>query len=215
MQQQNRPYSLQNIFDNLHGIVPKTQLQRILDDVAEKGILICKVYGKFKLYLIEQSRFAADPNTNTISDADLDVSRQSVKEQKKANELLSDQPADNDLKRIYEEILVVLEQKERELAHNESRNVRQLSKEELQELAERCEVLRRDEARCRKACLRLLDYISEMTNMTVSDVRRELGIDTDGGLDIQIQNDDVSQAYPNWDIEFQNDASDVYPLWDS
>lgn len=35
MIKQNRPYSLQNVIDNMHGRVKKTQCQKILDELAD------------------------------------------------------------------------------------------------------------------------------------------------------------------------------------
>jgi hypothetical protein len=46
----NRPYSSQNIFDNLHGVISRAQLEAILSEfsIQESGnsaSLICKDYG--------------------------------------------------------------------------------------------------------------------------------------------------------------------------
>jgi len=52
MEKQNRPYSIQNILDNMHGKVKKTICQKVLDDLTEEKLLTCKEYGKAKIYLI-------------------------------------------------------------------------------------------------------------------------------------------------------------------
>lgn len=36
MKEQNRPYSAQNVFDNLHGIVPKTQVQNLMEKLSKE-----------------------------------------------------------------------------------------------------------------------------------------------------------------------------------
>eukprot|EP00923_Selenidium_pygospionis_P043080 GHVN01074241.1.p1 GENE.GHVN01074241.1~~GHVN01074241.1.p1 ORF type:complete len:170 (+),score=27.49 GHVN01074241.1:16-525(+) len=43
---QNRPYSVQNVFDNLHGRVAKPSVLRIMDALVERGKLIIKEYGQ-------------------------------------------------------------------------------------------------------------------------------------------------------------------------
>jgi transcriptional regulator CtsR len=51
MIKQNRPYSLQNVLDNMHGRVKKGPCQKILDDLTDEKVLTCKEYGKAKIYL--------------------------------------------------------------------------------------------------------------------------------------------------------------------
>lgn len=55
MAQQNRPYNSQNIFDNLRGAVPKAALLKCIDNLVDSGSLLCKTYGKLKVYLISQN----------------------------------------------------------------------------------------------------------------------------------------------------------------
>lgn len=54
MQQQNRPYNAQNVFDNLHGVVPRGNVQTIMESLATSGQLILKEYGKIKVFLAKQ-----------------------------------------------------------------------------------------------------------------------------------------------------------------
>ncbi|CAE7309274.1 psmc3ip [Symbiodinium sp. CCMP2592] len=55
MRQQNRPYNSQNVFDNLHGAVPKATVQTIMDTLCVAGKLVLKEYGKIKVYLAAQT----------------------------------------------------------------------------------------------------------------------------------------------------------------
>eukprot|EP00434_Breviolum_minutum_P030260 symbB.v1.2.026766.t1/scaffold2699.1/size140064/1 len=48
MRQQNRPYNSQNVFDNLHGAVPKASVQAIMESLVTDGKLLLKEYGKIK-----------------------------------------------------------------------------------------------------------------------------------------------------------------------
>jgi len=68
MLQQNRPFSLLQIHDNLHQRVAKAQLQRALDELCTPGPKCClrvKDYGKSKIYFADQSLLPA-PDSNTL-----------------------------------------------------------------------------------------------------------------------------------------------------
>lgn len=54
MRKTNRPYSLINIFDNLHGKVKKPVLLKMLEQLVVKNKLTCKEFGKARIYLINQ-----------------------------------------------------------------------------------------------------------------------------------------------------------------
>ena len=66
MKTQNRPYSLVNIFDNLHGAIKKSQLGKILDALVEEGSLIMKEYNS-KIYLFNQDKLDIK-----VTDADIE-----------------------------------------------------------------------------------------------------------------------------------------------
>ncbi|KAJ1606711.1 putative coiled coil protein [Cryptosporidium canis] len=55
MKEQNRPYSVQNVVDNLHNVYSKRQVTDEMDRLAAEGKFVCKEYGKQKVYLVDQS----------------------------------------------------------------------------------------------------------------------------------------------------------------
>ncbi|KAH8581865.1 uncharacterized protein ELE39_003668 [Cryptosporidium sp. chipmunk genotype I] len=55
MKEQNRPYSVQNVVDNLHNIYSKKQVTDEMERLATEGKFVCKEYGKQKVYLVDQS----------------------------------------------------------------------------------------------------------------------------------------------------------------
>ena len=57
MIRQNRPYSLQNVLDNMHGRVPRKICQDVLDELTAEKHLTEKEYGKAKIYLANQDKF--------------------------------------------------------------------------------------------------------------------------------------------------------------
>jgi hypothetical protein len=67
MKQQNRPYSLLQIFDNLHKRIPKATLERVLTTMSGTGgELLCKEYSKSKIYYMDQSSFGSGMSTNQL-----------------------------------------------------------------------------------------------------------------------------------------------------
>jgi len=57
MNVQNRPYSLINVFDNLHGAVKKASLSRVLEALAAEGKLRSKTYGKATIFWPDQAQY--------------------------------------------------------------------------------------------------------------------------------------------------------------
>jgi len=70
--QQNRPYSYIQIFDNLHGVVKKNDVPKICDKLVADGKLVEFVFGKAKVYMADQSQYAApDPAELEVMDAEV------------------------------------------------------------------------------------------------------------------------------------------------
>ncbi|KAG0698659.1 Homologous-pairing protein 2 [Chionoecetes opilio] len=57
VEQQNRPYSVNDIFLNLHKEVGKTAVQKALDQLTAEGTVREKAYGKQKVYVYNQELF--------------------------------------------------------------------------------------------------------------------------------------------------------------
>ena len=70
MEAQNRPYSIQNVMDNMHGRIHRKICQQVLDDLSDEKVLVCKEFGKAKIYLANQDKF---PETSKEELADLDA----------------------------------------------------------------------------------------------------------------------------------------------
>ena len=62
MKQQNRPYSVSDVFTNLRKQVGKTNLTRIMDKLETEGKLVSKTPSKTKIFLISQDQFEAIPD---------------------------------------------------------------------------------------------------------------------------------------------------------
>ncbi|KAK8821820.1 hypothetical protein WA556_002265, partial [Blastocystis sp. ATCC 50177/Nand II] len=57
LNEQNKPFNAQTIFDNLHKEVKKPYVVRILSKLAQEGKIIEKEYGKSKVYFADQNQF--------------------------------------------------------------------------------------------------------------------------------------------------------------
>ena len=78
MVQQNRPYSIQNIMDNLHGRIPKKICENVLQKLTDQNHLTSKEFGKAKVYLANQDKFPATNN------AELDNLDKQIADKKKS-----------------------------------------------------------------------------------------------------------------------------------
>ncbi|TDH67929.1 hypothetical protein CCR75_004355 [Bremia lactucae] len=56
MRKTNRPYSLLNIFENMHKGIAKPTLTRMLDNLVVKQELVSKTYGKATIYYLNQNK---------------------------------------------------------------------------------------------------------------------------------------------------------------
>lgn len=56
MQKTNRPYSMLNVFENLHRAIAKPSLTKLLDNLVVKEELVSKTYGKAKIYFMNQAK---------------------------------------------------------------------------------------------------------------------------------------------------------------
>ncbi|KAH8740149.1 hypothetical protein FG386_001810 [Cryptosporidium ryanae] len=74
MKDQNRPYSIQNVVDNLHNVYSKKQVTDEMDRQTSEGRFICKEYGKQKVYLFEQSQYK-EFNKDEIEELDKQISK--------------------------------------------------------------------------------------------------------------------------------------------
>ena len=63
---QNRPYSVIDLVNNLHNTIPKSKIEKVLEVLKEEGSIKEKLNGKQKAYVISQDNFPV------ASDAELD-----------------------------------------------------------------------------------------------------------------------------------------------
>lgn len=109
MKQQNRPYSALQIHDNLHKRIPKATVERVLTNLSNPGEgLLCKEYGKMKIYFVDQSTLTTDFTEEQLDQLKGDnddlkdqIEQLLLQEKEKRSNLakLSTEPTDDDLDR--------------------------------------------------------------------------------------------------------------------
>ncbi|PSN49182.1 Homologous-pairing protein 2 [Blattella germanica] len=73
LRDQNRPYSVNDIFMNLHKEIGKTAVQKALDHLVEKDHISEKTYGKQKVYVIKQEESFTGDSRQQLNDLDLEI----------------------------------------------------------------------------------------------------------------------------------------------
>jgi chemotaxis protein histidine kinase CheA len=111
MKQQNRPYSLLQIFENLHKRIPKPTLERVLNTMSGPGgELLCKEYSKTKIYYLDQTALSASfpikqldslQEENQILAEELDDLKNKTKQLQTALNQITTEPADNEIDRYF------------------------------------------------------------------------------------------------------------------
>lgn len=108
---QNRPYSSIQINDNLHKRIPKANLERVLATLSEPGGgLLCKEYGKAKIYFVDQATLKSNFTAEQLSALECENDRlrksaETLKSEEKSFsrelDLLKNSPVDAELDRYY------------------------------------------------------------------------------------------------------------------
>ena len=110
LRQQNRPYSAIQIYDNLHKRITKPLIERVLNAACASNDcdLICKEYGKAKIYFIDQNTMTSNYTTaeldqliydNSELKKEVDTMIGEEKRYKQMLQALMDEPSDDALDR--------------------------------------------------------------------------------------------------------------------
>lgn len=200
MQQQNRPYNAQNVFDNLHGVVPKGQVQAMLEALAAAGKLLEKEYGKSKTYLAAQA--AAVPEALeeqaralesevSAAEAALREAKARHDEAKRAAGVLRGRRAATEEAAAAAQEVAALEaslesMREAALANDAEGEVADLDMNEVHEAEEKFRVAVREWKRRKRLCMNVLLCFSERADVKVDKIVDRYGVDTDEDCDQQM-----------------------------
>ena len=193
---QNRPYSLINIFDNLHGNVKKGQLQKILDSLTEEKKLIMKEYNT-KIYLANQDNFpqVSEEELNKL-DNDINLIREENKKLKEEYNIknvelktISATYTDNELDEKLKELKKEIIEKGKKVDLIQSNSIEPISIDKMNEAEKNYQNSKKNYKKIKKICMGIIDQISESLEMKTSKLMDDIGIENDNELLKQYQID--------------------------
>ncbi|XP_049779839.1 homologous-pairing protein 2 homolog [Schistocerca cancellata] len=188
LRDQNRPYSANDVFMNLHKEFGKTAIQKALDELTEKGKLKEKMYGKQKVYAIEQVEEGNSEDMNKeLSDLDKEIAKvsdelQSAEQQLRAHEsllqkLLTTLTTEDAVKEksLLEEKVSKLTEKLEQL----SKNAVPISKKERDKIVNLREKNVKEWRKRKSLCMDIVNSILEGYPKDKKSLLEEIGIETD------------------------------------
>ncbi len=197
MKTQNRPYSLVNIFDNLHGAIKKSQLGKILDALVEEGSLIMKEYNS-KIYLFNQDKLDIK-----VTDADIDQIQKEIDANREEHKKLRDEIASksNELKILTltltdDELKAKIKELKKELAKMKVKvddikenKIDPIPPEKMNEAKENFEKELKVFKKTKKICTEIINDISDGLELKLKDTYEKIGIENDDELMKQLNID--------------------------
>ncbi|KAG7171758.1 homologous-pairing protein 2 homolog [Homarus americanus] len=193
LEQQNRPYSVNDIFMNLHKEVGKTAVQKCLDKLVANGSVKEKTYGKQKVYVIDQEQFPAlDEQKLKKMDMQLVELNQTIKESEKEcveveaklrnlNSSLTTEEASKRVTQLDEEVSK-LQQRLSDLQENQV----MVSKEEKDKISKANEEMVKQWRKRRRMARDMLDAILEGYPHPKKHLFEEIGIETDEDVGVNL-----------------------------
>ncbi|KAL6624120.1 Tat binding protein 1-interacting [Neocallimastix sp. 'constans'] len=184
LKKQNRPYSAVDIYNNLHGLVGKTLVQKILQKASEDNRIKEKVYGKQKVYVAIQDDEDFSPEDLLNLDKTIQELQQTLKEEKiKSNSLKSQlNNLNNSMtdEEINEKLQLTLEENQNleERLNTLSKGIKLISKEEQNEIEKSLKYNKLEWKKRKKMFRDAWDIITENMQMNPKDLMEELGIET-------------------------------------
>ncbi|ROT80199.1 hypothetical protein C7M84_001049 [Penaeus vannamei] len=193
LEHQNRPYSVNDIFMNLHKEIGKTAVQKCLDQLVADGSVKEKVYGKQKVYVFDQSQFPPLDETQ-LKEMDRKITdlNDTIKHREKLcgetegrlrslNSSLTTEEAEKKLQNLEEEVSR-LKKKLSDLQENQVL----ISKEEKDKINSENEKMVKMWRKRRRMAMDILDAILEGYPKKKKDLFDDIGIETDEDVGVKL-----------------------------
>ena len=171
----------------MHGRVPRKICQEVLDELTEEKFLTEKEYGKAKIYLANQDKFpevskdelgGLDSQINELR-LDLDEKTNRLKDQKaqlaEVTRQMTNEQLINDIARLKASNL----EKENILKEYNDGGKEMVTEEEIQSVKQDYLKYQKHWRVRRRACLEIVDMISDSVDMRRKDFMDKLGLETD------------------------------------
>ncbi|ORX84379.1 Tat binding protein 1-interacting [Anaeromyces robustus] len=185
LKKQNRPYSAADVYNNLHGAVGKTLVQKILQKASEENKIKEKVYGKQKVYVAIQEDDEFSPEDLLNLDKTIEELQQSLKEKRMKTNSLKNQlnTLNNSMtdEEIVEKLNLIVEENQvlEKRLNSLSEGVKLISKEEQNEIEKSLTYNKLEWKKRKKMFREAWDIITENIEKNPKDLMEELGIETD------------------------------------
>ncbi|KAK7792377.1 hypothetical protein R5R35_007729 [Gryllus longicercus] len=190
---QNRPYSANDIFMNLHKEYGKTAVQKSLDVLVEKGSIKEKVYGKQKVYSVQQKMgISSDEVSKVLEDLDKRIGQASeklslVEQELHTSEallrnLVSSPTTENAIKDL--DVLQNKVDKLKEKLKNLSQTSVPISKKDFEETKKEHERMTKEWRKRKSTCMSIVNSILESYPKTKKELLDDIGIETDEDVGI-------------------------------
>ena len=194
LRSQNRPYSANDIVNNLHKEHGKSAVQKALDLLVADHKIHEKINGKQKAYVILQDDLptASDAELNQL-EADINANKIKCDEIVNAAKVaevnlktLVSQPTTSEAMKEMEELSEEVKALETKLEALTKGKVKLVTKEEKKETEEKHEVMIKGRRKRKRMCENILDAILESYPKSKKHLLEEVGIETDQDVGVKI-----------------------------
>jgi Fe2+ or Zn2+ uptake regulation protein len=187
MKKQNRPYSLLNIYDNLHAKIKKPQCQRALDQLSEAGEIHMKEYGKSKIYLMNQKNIPdvdeqeVDKLNKTLNrlKEEFATEKEEYKEMQTSLKLYQAQPTNAEVDNEIEKYTKLLEEANKKMVFYESGNYPKISDEDINKAETNKKLFETHYKKRKRICMDMIGGLAESMEMKLALLMEDIGIETD------------------------------------
>lgn len=185
MLEQNRPYSFQNILDNLKGQIKKVSGLKAAEHLVSEGKLLGKDFGKARVYLPNQAMLPTpdQPTLDRLDEAihlktqDLVVLKQEVRTTTQALRDLSSQMSDSQLAQALDQLRAELATKRAKAAQIQAGEVPQTTAAARLTVEEKLKSASAYEVKRRRLAKDMLNTLAESSELKLTDLRVKLGLD--------------------------------------
>ena len=190
-----RPYSLQQVIDNMGGQIKKAMVTKCLDKLEGEGELVMKANGKQKMWFRNQADLEVLSKEELkqidieIRDIQKELSSYKISNQELTAELnkLNKAPTTEELKGMIEKERKDLLGRREKLERLENGSIKLVSPQEKKDAVAGLEKYLKEWRKRKELAMTMLLGFADKAEMKLSDLTEEIGIDTDESVHVDIK----------------------------
>jgi len=196
MTEQNRPYAALQVYDNLHEAIKKPLVIKIMDKLTDEGKLVAKLYGKAKIYHVNQDNLpSADPAAIAALDEALEAAAQRLSKAKEQYQILTNEvsllesgPTTAEALEQVARLKKQIEEKTARLAKIE-KSAGELNAKDIDRVKQRFADVLKEWRKRQRACMEMVNLALENSsaNKTPKAWMREHGLEMDEDYKVDIK----------------------------